>query len=59
MRKEIGKWLMDVAKYVTTAVLLSSLLGEFPNKWGMYVAGSATVILSLSLGLYLIRERRK
>lgn len=29
----MGKWLMDVAKYVTTAVLLSSLIGEFPNKW--------------------------
>ncbi|WP_455623757.1 DUF6722 family protein [Parabacteroides sp.] len=59
MRKEMGKWLMDVAKYVTTAVLLSSLLGEFPNKWGMYVAGSVTVLLSLSLGLYFIKERRQ
>jgi len=24
MRKEIGKWFMDVAKYVATAVLISS-----------------------------------
>lgn len=59
MRKEIGKWLMDIAKYVTTAVLLSSLLGEFPNKWGMYVAGSITVVISLAFGLYFIKERKE
>jgi hypothetical protein len=28
MQKELGKWLMDIAKYITTAVLLSSIFGE-------------------------------
>jgi len=26
MKKELGKWLLDVAKYVATAVLISSFL---------------------------------
>ena len=25
MRKELGKWLMDITKYMTTAILLSSI----------------------------------
>ena len=28
MRKEIGKWFMDIAKYVATAILISSFLGR-------------------------------
>ena len=27
MRQEIGKWFLDIAKYVTTAVVISSFLG--------------------------------
>ena len=32
MRKEFGKWFMDVAKYMATAVLISSFLGGFEQK---------------------------
>ena len=28
MRKEFGKWLMDIAKYITTAVILTSIFGD-------------------------------
>ena len=27
MKKEIGKWFMDVAKYIATAVLLTQIFG--------------------------------
>ncbi|WP_160034650.1 DUF6722 family protein [Parabacteroides chinchillae] len=57
MRKEIGKWLMDVTKYVATAVLISSFLGEFDDKWIMYVVGLVTVALCFSVGLYYIKDR--
>lgn len=58
MRKEIGKWFMDIAKYVATAVLISSFLDEFQQKWLMYVIGVLTVILSLLLGLYFIKDKK-
>jgi hypothetical protein len=58
MRKEIGKWFMDVAKYVATAVLISSFLGDFGQKWGMYLVGILTVILCLFLGLYFINKNK-
>jgi hypothetical protein len=34
MKKEFGKWLMDIAKYMTTALLLSSTFGDMENPWG-------------------------
>ena len=57
MKKEIGKWLMDVAKYVATAVLISSFLGGFEQKWIMYIIGSLTVILTLAMGLFFIKDK--
>ncbi|KAA6327989.1 hypothetical protein EZS27_023064 [termite gut metagenome] len=32
MKKELGKWLMDVAKYVATAFLISSFLGGIERR---------------------------
>lgn len=31
MKKELGKWLMDIAKYIITALLLSSVSGDMQN----------------------------
>ena len=59
MKKELGKWFMDVAKYVATAVLISSFLGGFEQKWIMYAIGSATVIISVLVGLWLIVKDKK
>jgi ABC-type multidrug transport system permease subunit len=58
MERELGKWLMDVAKYVTTAVLITSFLGSFEQKWVMYVVGSVTIIVSMSIGLWLIVKKK-
>jgi len=59
MKKEIGKWFMDIAKYVATAVLISSFLGGFEQKWIMHLVGIVTVIFSLLLGLYFIKDKKK
>ena len=38
MKKEFGKWLMDIAKYVATAVLLSSFFADIDRwEWYFYV----------------------
>lgn len=56
MRKELGKWLMDVAKYMATALLLSSVFSDMNNTVIM-----ATVIavasLLLTTGLWLVYEK--
>ena len=39
MKEEFGKWLMDIDKYVTTAVILTSIFGEIEKKWIIYAGG--------------------
>ena len=57
MRKEakrkIGEWLLDVSKYVCTAVLISSVFKDLETKWALYLAGFACVSITFILGLFM------
>lgn len=59
MRKELGKWPMDIAKYVTTAVILTSVLGDIQNKVILYSVSFISVACSLGWGLWLVREKQQ
>lgn len=59
MKKEFGKWLMDIAKYITTAVILTSIFGEVEQKWIIYLGGLISVVITLSSGLWLVREKKE
>ena len=59
MKKELGKWLMDIAKYITTAVVLSSIYGDVQEKWVIYIGGSLAIVVTLLAGLWLVREEKK
>ena len=49
---------MDIAKYMTTALVLSSVFGEMdsPLILGVVIAGAA---ITLIVGLLLIKENKK
>ena len=56
MKKELGKWLLDIAKYMTTAVLLTSLFSGFEQwSWFLYALVVLAVFATLVLGLYLMK----
>ena len=55
MKKEFGKWLMDIAKYMVTALLLSTIFSEMQDPIIIYIV----VILSsivLGFGLYWVNK---
>ena len=58
MKKELGKWLMDIAKYLVTAVLLASVFSDITEKWIVYVVVSIAIIITLSWGLYLLSDKK-
>lgn len=58
MRTELGKWLMDIAKYMVTVLLLSSVFGDMTNLWAVTSAILAS-LLTLLMGLWLVRNRNK
>jgi len=57
MEQDIGKWLLDIAKYVATAFLVSTFLSGLEEKWSMYLAGAITVVLCFFIGLYFIKKK--
>ena len=47
MKKEFGKWLMDIAKYVATAGILTSIMGGIKSGITLYILSFCVVFLTL------------
>ena len=56
VRKELGKWIMDVAKYLATAVLISALFRDIQEKSTIIIFGVPSVLFILAVGLLLLKE---
>ena len=48
-----------MAKYITTAVVLTSIFGEIQEAWVIYVGGAIAIIVTLLAGLWLVRDKEK
>jgi hypothetical protein len=59
MKKELGKWLMDLSKYVATAVILTSVFGDIESRLLLYLLALVFVGVVLLSGLYLMKEEKK
>lgn len=60
MKKELGKWFLDIAKYMTTAVLLASLFSGM-KEWAWYMYGLVViaVLVTLATGLMLLKDKKE
>ena len=58
MKIELGKWLMDIAKYIVTALLLSSVFGDMQNPW-IVISVILSAAITLTIWLILIRDKNK
>ncbi|MDR0681173.1 MAG: hypothetical protein LBG15_04885 [Dysgonamonadaceae bacterium] len=59
MKKEFGKWLMDIAKYIITAVILSSVFGKSDNDESViYIGGGILSVIIVFWGLYLQKDSK-
>ncbi|MBQ9254573.1 MAG: hypothetical protein IJ213_04305 [Bacteroidales bacterium] len=60
MKKEFGKWLMDIAKYLMTAVLLSTWFNGIGD-WNTitHILICVAVVGVLILGLYFTKESKE
>lgn len=55
MGLEFEKWLMDVAKYMLTALLLASFFGDM-NTPGMVAIAIIIMLVMLGLGLWFVHH---
>jgi len=55
MKKEFGKWLLDIAKYMVTALLLSTIFADMQEPIIFYIAALFSFVL-LIIGLAVIHH---
>jgi len=58
-KKKIGEWMMDISKYMLTAVLISTIFKDIENKWIIYVIGFVAVAFSLYIGIDMFDKNSK
>ena len=58
MRKELGKWLMDIAKYLITGILLTSIFADMKTKEMLIYSLIISTVL-LSIGMLQIYKAEK
>ena len=59
--KDISKWFWDIAKYVISAIIISSFLGGYKNDTTMlYVMSGFIAITSITIGtIFFLLSKRK
>ncbi|MDR0437289.1 MAG: hypothetical protein LBH22_03180 [Bacteroidales bacterium] len=57
INEKIGDWLMDVAKYIVTAIIITSFLGSFGEPWKVYVLGISIAFASFIVGIFYINKK--
>ena len=57
-KEKLADFLIDVAKYVFTGVVITSLFNDMTDKNTLYFAGMFIVLISLTVGLVLTNKRK-
>lgn len=55
-KDKFANWLLDIAKYITTAVIISSIFEGIENRTYLLITGIAVVGASLGWGMLLIQD---
>ena len=57
--ENLGKYLLDISKYVTTGVVISSLFKDVSDSSTIYFAGTIVAISTMIVGLILTNKKKK
>jgi hypothetical protein len=49
----IGSWLLDITKYVITALVLTKIFHFLPNSWTTVIVVGIVALAGAALGFYL------
>lgn len=57
--ENLGKYLLDISKYVTTGVVIASLFKDIDDSSSIYIVGTVVAVATLIVGLVLTNKKRK
>lgn len=58
-KEKLADFLIDVAKYVFTGVIISSLFNDVTDRVILYLLGMSIILVTLLLGLSLTSKRKE
>jgi len=57
VKKELGKWILDVAKYITTAGIIAPFLTKASqDSWRVFLIIMAIVVVLMTVGMFFIKD---
>lgn len=57
--ENLGKYLLDISKYVVTGVVIASLFKDVEDKSAIYLIGTSIAVATLIVGLILTNKKKK
>ena len=57
--ENLGKYLLDISKYITTGVVISSLFKDFSDSFAIYFIGTVVAVSTLIVGLILTNKKKQ
>jgi hypothetical protein len=57
--ENLGKYLLDISKFVTTGVVIASLFKDMNDSTSIYIVGTVVAVSTLIVGLVLTNKKRK
>jgi uncharacterized membrane protein YraQ (UPF0718 family) len=55
----IGEWLLDITKYVITALVLTRIFDVLPNRWEATALAAVVALTVGAVAVYMINKKNK
>lgn len=56
-KENLGKYLIDISKYVVTGVIIASIFKDLDDKFLIYILSAIVAIIALIVGLVLTNKK--
>ena len=57
--ENLGKYLLDISKFVTTGVVIASLFKDMDDSKTIYISGTVVAVSTLIVGLVLTNKKKR
>ena len=58
-KENLGKYLIDISKYIVTGVIIASIFKDLDDKFLIYILSAFVALIALIVGLVLTNKRKK
>ncbi|MBQ6769989.1 MAG: hypothetical protein IJP44_03290 [Bacteroidales bacterium] len=57
-KENLGKYLIDISKYIVTGVIIASIFKDLDDKYVIYILSAFVALIALIVGLILTNKKK-